>query len=112
MVLLVVLAALIGVIVMLCNPQGDRVVIRVDGKVKYTYSLHEDREIALSYDGEENANVIVIKNGTVYVKSATCKNHDCVDMGKISKTGEVIACLPHRLVVEIVGKNAKVDTVI
>lgn len=108
----VVLLAFVGLIVLLCMPQGDKVVIRVDGKIKYTYSLRQDRVISIDYNGEKNANVIVIKNGTVYVKSATCKNHDCVDMGKISKTGEVITCLPHKLMVEIVGKNAKVDTVI
>ncbi|MDD7456844.1 MAG: NusG domain II-containing protein [Clostridia bacterium] len=109
---LVVLLAFVGLIVLLCMPQGDKVVIRVDGEVKYTYSLRQDRVISIDYNGEKNANVIVIKNGAVYVKSATCKNHDCVDMGKISKTGEVITCLPHKLMVEIVGKNAKVDTVI
>ena len=108
----VVLLAFVGLIVLLCMPQGDKVVIRVDGKTEYTYSLRQDRVISIDYNGEKNANVIVIKNGTVYVKSATCKNHDCVDMGKISKTGEVITCLPHKLMVEIVGKNAKVDTVI
>ena len=108
----VVLLAFVGLIVLLCMPQGDKVVIRVDGKIEYTYSLRQDRVISIDYNGEKNANVIVIKNGTVYVKSATCKNHDCVDMGKISKTGEVITCLPHKLMVEIVGKNAKVDTVI
>ena len=109
---LVVLLAFVGLIVLLCMPQGDKVVIRVDGEVKYTYSLRQDRVISIDYNGEKNANVIVIKNSAVYVKSATCKNHDCVDMGKISKTGEVITCLPHKLMVEIVGKNAKVDTVI
>ena len=37
------------------------------------------------------------------VAEANCGDHTCVRTGKISREGEVIVCLPHRLTVEIQG---------
>ena len=42
---------------------------------------------------------------------ANCGDHTCVRMGRISRAGEAIVCLPHRLVVEIVGGEAAADAV-
>lgn len=101
----------VGMLLLVFMPAGERVVISVDGKVKYTYNLNENRVINLSIHGEDNANVVVIENGYAYMKSATCKNSICVNSGKISKVGETICCLPHNVVVEIVG-NGGMDTVV
>ena len=37
---------------------------------------------------------------------ADCPDKLCVKTGRISKTGETIVCLPHRVVVEIIGAAA------
>ncbi|MFR4337598.1 MAG: NusG domain II-containing protein [Lachnospira pectinoschiza] len=37
---------------------------------------------------------------------ADCPDKLCVKTGMISKTGETIVCLPHRVVVEIIGAAA------
>lgn len=110
-VVIVLLFALVGVIVLLCMPQGEKVVIRVDGKIQYVLDLNEDREIPIVINGE-NANIVVIKDKKVYISNATCPNHDCVNAGKIDKIGQSISCLPHKLIVEIVAKNSEVDTII
>ena len=46
-------------------------------------------------------NVVESANGGVYVSSADCENHDCMKQGAISKTGQQIVCLPHKLWIEI-----------
>jgi len=60
------------------------------------------------------SNEIVVENGKVCVKEATCSGQDCVKTGSISKEGQVIACLPHKLMVTISNpeESGDVDVVI
>ena len=48
-------------------------------------------------------NVLVIKDGVAFVESADCPDEVCVAHLPISREGETIVCLPHRLVIRIVG---------
>lgn len=80
--------------------QAEKVVITIRGKTFGTYPLSEDRII-----DTHTGNIISIKDGAVYMKSATCRNQDCVRQGKIHESSQSIICLPHKLVVEIKGGN-------
>ena len=48
-------------------------------------------------------NLVSVTDGMVVVEDADCKDQICVRHKAISSRGESIICLPHRLVVEIVG---------
>ena len=50
-------------------------------------------------------NLISVTDGMVVVEAADCKDQICVRHKPISSKGESIICLPHRLVVEIVGDD-------
>jgi len=90
---------------------GSFVVVKVDGKVQYTISIKENRELEIEgYQGGKNH--IVIKDGFAYMALADCPDKLCENMGKISKTGETIVCMPHRVVVEIVGVRSEVDSIV
>ena len=80
---------------------GGAVRITSGGKVVGTYPLGSDKEIKIPFENGENT--VVIKDGSVYMKSADCPDRHCVKQGKISKSGEAIICLPHKLTVEITG---------
>ena len=57
-------------------------------------------------------NILEIKNGMAYVTEADCPDQVCIRMGKISKTGENIVCLPHKLVIQVegdVGQKSEYD---
>lgn len=84
--------------------------VKVDGKVIGTYSLAESRAIPL--DTKYGHNELIITNdGEAYMKEADCPDRYCVEQGRISKTGETIVCLPHKLVVEAVaGEASDVDS--
>ena len=46
------------------------------------------------------------------MKSSDCRNQVCVNHAPISRSGESIICLPHKLVVRIQsGKEADVDAI-
>lgn len=78
------------------SSQGDTVLISLDGELFGTYSLSENKEIDVN-----GTNTVVIEDGTVYMKDSTCKNHVCIDTGKISETKDTIVCLPNKIVVTI-----------
>lgn len=73
--------------------------ISVDGKTYMAASLDKDQEIVI--DNEYGKNIVVIEDKKVYVKEADCAGQDCVHMNPISKGGQMIMCLPHKLLVSI-----------
>ena len=52
-------------------------------------------------DGQEKHNHIRVENETIAITAADCPDKICVQTGAISKSGEIIACLPHKLIIEI-----------
>ncbi len=50
-------------------------------------------------NGEEN--VIEVKNGRVHMKSATCPDKQCVNMGWRDCPDVPIVCLPHKVVIDV-----------
>ena len=79
---------------------GGWVVITQNGEETARYSLAEDRTVTL---GTDEYNVLVIQDGKAAVTQANCGDHTCIRMGEIGREGESVVCLPHRLVIEIVG---------
>lgn len=87
---------------------GEYVRIKVDGKVMYELDLSADTSKMLTgYNG--GSNELIIKDRNVYIKDADCPDKLCINMGTISKTGETIVCLPHRIVIEITDSKGSKD---
>lgn len=84
--------------------EGTAVTVSFEGQIYGTYPLSEDREIPVYREGEgEIRNIVVVEDGTVYMKEADCPDKLCIRQGKISRTGESIICLPNRVTVTIEG---------
>lgn len=113
----VILAAVIVVIavagllfISLTKVQGDMVVVKVDGVETYSCSLSENTRFEIKTgENNENINVVVIENGKVRVTEADCPDGICKEYRPISYVGETIVCLPHKVVVEIVGDSTEPD---
>jgi hypothetical protein len=98
--------AVVGILVFclyFASGNGNYVQIEVDGKVVQTVSINDDTEI--EYSTNSNTNTIVVKNGKVSVTNANCPDKICQKHRAISKSGESIICLPHKLVVTVVNLN-------
>ncbi|MCH5160968.1 MAG: NusG domain II-containing protein [Clostridiales bacterium] len=52
---------------------------------------------------ELEALTVVIEDGCVYVTGSTCRDGTCEHIGKISRAGQSIVCLPNEVVISIVG---------
>ena len=86
---------------------GAQAVVTVDGREIGRYPLKKNGTFPLN----GGTNILVVENGEAWVSEANCPDKVCMGMGKISRNGEFIACLPNRLIVVVEGgeQNALVD---
>ena len=89
--------------------EGSQINVTIDGKPYGVYSLAENQTVKIKQ--EDSVNVIEIKDGSAFMKSANCKGQDCVHEGSISMTHEKIVCLPHKIVVEVAGGEEEFDAI-
>ena len=103
-------AAVIYVLTRYCYGEGAFVTIAVDGVTQYRLPLSEDR--VLNLRGIGGSNTVVIEGGCCRVSEADCPDRLCVDQGGIHRQGEMIVCLPHRVVISVAGGGgSEVDAV-
>lgn len=79
----------------LFGAKGECVVVKEDNEVVYRGKLAEDYTLHLS------GNTVVVEDGKVFVKDADCREQICVNHRPISKKGETILCLPHKVSITI-----------
>ena len=94
-----IIAGVIILIFMDKRSDGKRAVVSVDNSRTLEFSLDEDTEYTI--EAADGFNKLVIKGDYVYIEEADCPDKICVKQGRISKTGESIICLPHKIIVEI-----------
>ena len=100
LVLLTALAAAFLVWQRLLSQEGIKAVVQVGGQQKQELDLSRDQEFWVG-DAEIGRNLIRVEDGTVMVVQADCPDKICVHTGPISQEGEVIACLPHGVIIYI-----------
>ena len=104
-VLLLAVLAVLSFLPLALRPGGAPLrtaVLTVDGEVRREIPLttHRGRE-TLTVETDAGSNTVTIDGNTIAVTDADCPDRICVKTGAISRRGEVIACLPHRLLIEI-----------
>ena len=78
----------------------------VDGVEVGRYPLSKSGTFPLN----GGTNILVVENGEAWVTEANCPDKICMAMGKISRNGEFIACLPNRLLIVVEGgEKSSVD---
>ena len=98
-IVLLAITMMIFIFMRISRSKGYNVRISADGQIIKTLSLDKDDEYV--FESDKGYNIVVIKEGAVYVKEADCPDKICVKHKKISNVGEAIICLPHKLVIEI-----------
>lgn len=108
-VAVLVIAAVALAVAAAANALGSAVDARTaviqdaDGNT-FTMSLSQDDVLTVA--SSAGTNVIEVQAGKVRVSEADCPNQDCVEQGWISKAGQQIVCLPHKLMVNITDEDA------
>lgn len=80
---------------------GSVALIERNGSVLYTVHLQQgDGETRYVISGDYPL-VICAENGEIRFAEASCPDHCCIRYGKLSKNGEIAACLPAGVVIRI-----------
>ena len=79
---------------------GKYVTVSVDGITKETFSLNDNVEYEI-HSEESRYNLLIIDEGSARIDSANCPDKTCVRHKPINESGEVIICLPHKVIVSI-----------
>ena len=81
------------------SDKSKKAVVKVDGKIIRELDLKTDSTFEIKNFGGKN--IIEVKGGAVSVIAADCPDKICVRRGAIKNVGEVIACVPHKVLIEI-----------
>lgn len=102
---LLLIGAAVAIAAGLSSRDGSTVVIKRNGTVQQTLPLNNDTRLLL--EDESGSNTLVIENGQAWIEDADCPDGLCMKTGKISRTGQSVVCLPHRLTIEITGGSSQ-----
>jgi len=90
------------------NYTGTYAEITLDGNPYKKIFLSEHKgsdtiDIKTNY----GSNIIEIKDDSIRITESDCRDKICIKSGFISKPGELLVCLPHKLMVEIKSNDDK-----
>ena len=107
---ILIIAVAVLLLMNLTKVKGNSVVVKIDGVETQRYSLEENIEFEIrTGENDEDYNIVVIEDGKVSVAEANCPDGICEDYRPISYVGRTIICLPHKVVIEIVGDNTDME---
>jgi hypothetical protein len=115
LIILIVVSIAIGYGVKIYNSNkyknNDSIaIIEINGTEYGKYDLKTANNKTLEIKVSEDAvSIVEFKDGKVRIKEAQCPDKVCVKTGWISKPGEVIVCLPYKIVIKISGERQDVD---
>lgn len=104
-IIIIVAAVIIWGVTQGLHKEGGMVSVSVDGEEIASYSLAEPLDIMLAGNGE-GGNRLVIEDGKASITEADCPDELCVRQKAVSKDGESIICLPHKLVLTVAALEA------
>lgn len=106
----------LAILLTLCfaRPRGGNIIrVYLNGELYAESSIFQDRVIVVEQPGGER-NELVIADGRAWMRTASCKNQDCVHQSPLTAQGDGlrplgdwIICLPNRVSVELVKEEAK-----
>lgn len=106
-ILFLVLVALFSLWFSLGRSVGHYVVIYEGDKLVFTAPLGQERSTKLH--GPLGETQVEIHSGKVRVTSSPCARKVCIGMGAIHRSGDLLACVPNRVVVRIEGDQGGYD---
>lgn len=84
--------------------------IYVDSQEYATYVISEGFEKNVTVKTDYGYNLISVQSGQIQITESDCPGHDCIHMGSISQAGDMLVCLPHKLLITLEGGDS-VDAV-
>jgi len=104
LLLLTLIAIIMGWLWIQQNLSGTPMVHIYHGKTLLaTYPLHPDKPIHFEAQGDIGLSEITIDSDGVRISHSTCATQRCVLSGHRHRVGDILACVPNRILVSIEG---------
>ena len=87
------------------NEAGESVQIEVDGKAYTSLSLRDDQTVLVP--GPLGNTTVLVQKGETFVEDSPCRAKICIKTGHISQAGQMIVCVPNKVVIRVVGKQGQ-----
>lgn len=88
------------------SPEGSIVIVKSIGKdenkVVARQPLSSDGTVVIPVEGPLGTTIVEVVGGRAHVVSSPCPDKVCVHMGWLQRVGDYSACLPNRVLVEVV----------
>jgi hypothetical protein len=82
---------------------GRHLVVQVEGRRILELSLNIDS--VQKVKGPLGETTIMVKDNKAWIYNSPCPDHLCMKMGKISRKGEIVVCVPNRVILTITGSG-------
>lgn len=103
---LIVSIAILAISLYLFSDDASTVTVTIDGNHYGSYPLDKNVTIDIySGNNSEYVNRLVIEDGKAFVSFANCPDGICAEHRPISRTGDSIICLPHKVVISAVTNS-------
>jgi hypothetical protein len=73
---------------------------------EYKLKTGYENEFEVKTKNGKGYNFIKIKNNEIWVEDASCPDLNCVHQGEINSTGQVVVCLPNKMIIKIKENNS------
>jgi hypothetical protein len=98
-VVLLLSASLIGMAMVAATPRGTSVVVTSSGQTCFIAPLDQPRSVDIQ--GPLGMTHLVIDEHGAQITSSPCPHKICISMSPIRRSGEILACVPNRVLVRI-----------
>ena len=91
--------------------ENNKAMIYSDNKLVREYVINKNFQDEFTIKTENGYNTIKIEDNKIWIKDTDCPDKYCQLQGAISGGGQVIVCLPNKLLIKMVGndKDNEVD---
>ena len=92
------------------NPSADYALIWVANQAPKRFYLENDQRI--SVEGDLGESLIELKDGQIRFLTSPCQSQYCIHAGWLTSNGEVVACLPNRVTIQLRdNENLQFDSI-
>lgn len=91
------------------HDEADLVQLRIADAKPEQISLHLDRTVTVA--GKLGDSVLEVRDGRIRFLSSPCPNQICVHAGWLANAGDVAACLPNQVSLQVLGNQGFFDSI-
>lgn len=88
---------------------NNEALIYSDNELIGKYVLKKGYEHEFTVHSDNGYNTVKIKDNKIWIEDADCKDKYCVHQGEIGSKGQVIVCIPNKLLIKIAGNDHDID---